>query len=166
VRLVGICLKRGQELLELGKLNRRFTAADRRDQLTDSAERNLLRRRSQRPAVKRGITRFAHLAVLGKKVSRRRIERCAGPAQTARRQRKRFGRQSERRERVDALPQPRAFEAWIGIARVANKRNACLIERGDKPRLWHIEQRPQNRNPRPSAFLRNRRQAIESAAAS
>ncbi len=122
-------------------------------------------RRGERFSVDQGVARFARLAMRREEILRGLVECLACAPQATRRKRQRLRREPERFERFGASPHPRALEARIDIARVGDKGDTCLVQRGDEPRLRHIEQGPEDGDSRPCASLRDRRQAIETAAA-
>ena len=87
---------------------------------------------------------------------------CAAASSAARARR---SRRAERASPSAVSPHPRALEALIAIARILGPAKTRRDERGSKPGLRHVEQRPQHGDAGPHALLGDGGKAVETAAA-
>ena len=94
----------------------------------------------------------------------RLIEGRARAPETPRRACQGGRRKAELRQGIAASPQARPLEARILIARILRKRDTLGVERGDEPRLGHVEQGTQHGNAGPATALRNRGKPVQPAA--
>ena len=149
----GCARKRGEQRLELGEPQRRLRRRPPpRSAAPERAERDLLRRGYERFRVDERVTRLASSRCCGEEASCRRIERLARAPQAPRRERKCLRREPERDERVAACPHPGALEARdLHCSGRRQSRCPASFERGDEPRLRHVEQRAAGRQFPPNA---------------
>ena len=101
----------------------------------------------------------------GEKCLRGIIERRPCAPEPPRRACERFRREPELRQRFAVSAHPRALEALIAIARILGPAKTRRGQRGSKPGLRHVEQRPQHGDAGPHALLGNGGKAVEPAAA-
>jgi len=93
------------------------------------------------------------------------VERRPCPPEPSRRACERFRREPELRQRFAVSAHACALEALIAIARVLGPAKTRRDERGGKPGLRHVEQRPQHGDAGPHALLGDGGKAVEPAAA-
>ena len=93
------------------------------------------------------------------------VERGPCAPEPPRRARQRLRREPELRQRIAVGAHPRTLEALIAIARILGPAKTRRDERGGKPRLRHVEQRPQHGDAGPHALLGDGGEAVEPAAA-